>query len=95
MENTKNNIDLIEILVKIKYDINLTPEEEKIYKKLDEDEIKIIIELIDSDSFLPDLQKIVDKLSLNKNISIYDKNRIMEQINQRKKNQIKLLIKKD
>ena len=74
MNNTKRTNDLIEVLVKKRYGIKLSEDEEKLYDSLDADIVETIMILIDSDSFLYEIQNILKKLSKTHDFSVITNN---------------------
>ena len=73
VENKKRK-DIIEIFVKKSVGIILSDSEEKQYNQLDNEEKKIILELISSKSFLGDIEKIMDKIIEENRESFQEKN---------------------
>lgn len=87
MNNTRKSSDLIEVLVKKRYGIKLTEDEEKLYESLDADIIETIMILIDSDSFLYEIQNILKKLNKTDSFSLNVNN-----IDDNNKNKVKVLV---
>ena len=82
--DTKKKTDILEIFVKIKFGIKLTEEETQEYSNVEDDIKNTLNELINSNSFLYDLEKIVNNIEVDDDFTNEDKNRIKRNINIKK-----------
>lgn len=82
--DTKKKTDILEIFVKIKFGIKLTEKEIQEYSNVEDDIKNTLNELINSNSFLYDLEKIVNNIEVDDDFTNEDKNRIKRNINIKK-----------
>ncbi len=92
MDSIKHKNDILEIFVKKKFGIKLNDEDQKILSNLDEDVVEVIESLINSTSFLYDIEKIVSSFKVSDDFTLEDKTRVQEKIKDEK---VKLLTKKN
>lgn len=92
MNNAKRNSDVIEVFVKKKYGIKLTEDDEKLYSSLDKDIIDTLNALINSNSFLNDIENIINNINTSDGLTLEEKDKIEKSIREEK---AKVLIKKN
>ena len=71
MEDEINEIDGLEVFVKVKIGMDLTDEEMQIYNSYDEDERKLIFDFINNPAFIYDLNGIIKKINNHKEYKKY------------------------
>ena len=64
----KNNIDGLEVFIKVRIGMPLTDEELKVYNSFDEDDKKMIFDFIDNEYFKDNFLHIVNKLTNNDDV---------------------------
>ena len=90
MKTNKKNADIIEVFVKKKFGIKLNEEDELLYSSLDYDVIEALSSLINSVSFVYDIEDIVNNIEICDSFTVEDKNKIESEIKEQKR-----LIKKN